>query len=450
MPRDARFSKPIAIIGTGISGMSAAWMLAKDHDITVYESAPRIGGHSNTVTTEIDGQAIDVDTGFIVYNEETYPNLTALYHHLHVPTSATNMSFAASLRGGRTEYSGESVFGLIAQKRNLLRHRFWSMLYHLQRFYRNAPRDVRDGSASSQTLGEYLHAGKYSKAFIDDHLLPLSAAIWSTAPGKMLDYPVEAFVRFHENHGLLKFTGRPVWRTVAGGSKNYIESITNEYADRIEVNARIQHVRRSPQGVEIFHKDGRRTQFDHVVFATHADQALALLDDPSEQERSLLSAFRYCDNKAYLHSDPSLMPKRKSVWASWNFLEGSDTSGALVVTYWMNKLQALKTNSDLFVTLNPDRMPQKHLCHRIETYQHPVIDSAAIRAQNDLWSLQGRNGTWFCGAYFGAGFHEDALQSGLAVAEQLGNCRRPWTVADESGRIRISPTVAADGEAALS
>lgn len=437
MPRDQQIPKRIAIIGTGISGMSAAWMLAPDHDITVYESASRIGGHSNTVTVDCDGSAVDVDTGFIVYNELTYPNLAALFDYLDVATLETNMSFAASLRGGTTEYSGESIAGLVAQKRNLVRGRFWSMLYDLQRFYRNAPRDVLNGNAAGQTLGGYLCAGEYGEAFVRDHLLPLSAAIWSASPGDMLAYPVEAFVQFHENHGLLKFVDRPIWRTISGGSKTYVKKLTRDFADRIILDARIRRVRRTSGGVEIFHDDGRCEYFDQVIFATHADQALALLEDPTEAELSLLSSFRYSTNFAYLHSDVSLMPKRKPVWASWNYIDGKYSTGALVVTYWMNKLQDLGTDKDLFVTLNPEQLPQEHLCHRVETYQHPVIDGAAIKAQQQLWSLQEVNDTWYCGAYFGAGFHEDGLQAGLAVAEQLGGRRRPWSVENESGRIQV-------------
>jgi predicted NAD/FAD-binding protein len=449
MPRDSFRQNRIAIVGTGISGLSAAWLLAPDNDITVYEQAGRVGGHSNTVSIDCGGSAVAVDTGFIVYNEVTYPNLTALFDHLDVPTHATNMSFAASLRGGDAEYSGESIPGLFAQKSNVLRGRFWSMLYDLQRFYRHAPSDAKSPQHRDLTLGEYLRARKYSDAFIRDHLLPLSAAIWSATPGDMLDYPLEAFVQFHDNHGLLKFAGRPIWRTVRGGSRVYVERLTRRFDGRIRTGSGVVSINRSVDGVEITDRTGRTELFDHVVVASHADQALAMLVDPSPEERRFLSAFRYSRNEAYLHSDPALMPRRKKVWASWNFIESEPGEDRLVVSYWMNKLQDLGQCPDLFVTLNPVEAPREDLCHRVETYEHPVIDRAAIDAQKQLWSLQGVNRTWFCGAWFGAGFHEDGLQSGLAVAEQLGGVRRPWTVANESGRIHIQPVAATKQDASV-
>lgn len=437
----------VAIVGTGISGMSAAWLLASNFDVTVFEAAGRIGGHTNTVTCSIAGEDIAVDTGFIVYNEQTYPNLAALFDHLGVKTGETNMSFAASLRGGSTEYSGETLAGLIAQKRNIFRPRFWSMLLDLQRFYRLAPAASQPGIGYTEnqhaTLGDFLERHKFGPAFIEDHLLPLSAAIWSAPPSEILNYPVEAFVRFHENHGLLKFVNRPIWRTVEGGSSSYVEKLTAGYSDTIRLNSKVCSIRRTGTGVELTEEKGNRATFDHVVLATHANQALAMLSDPSELERNLLSGFRYSRNEAWLHSDPTLMPKRKKVWASWNFLSSENQRNDLVVTYWMNKLQNLQTEQDLFVTLNPQSPPRENLCHCIESYEHPVNDFAALNAQKKLWSLQGTNGTWFCGAYFGAGFHEDGLQSGLAVAEQLvaqaGNNKthRPWKLENESGRIHI-------------
>jgi len=424
--------------------MAAAWLLSGHFDVQVFESAPRPGGHSNTVTLELDGCLVSVDTGFIVYNERTYPNLTALFVELGVATEATNMSFAATLRGGDLEYSGESLAGLFAQWRNIFRPRYWSMLYDLQRFYRRAPTVLADASARRLSLGDYLRQEGYGAAFVEDHLLPLSAAIWSAAPSAIRDYPVEAFVQFHENHGLLNFVNRPVWRTVSGGSQSYVERLTAPYTNAVRYNSQIVSIERTAAGVEIIDDSGTRAIFDHVVVASHADQALAMLSDADSHERSLLSAFRYSSNRAFLHSDPGLMPRRKRAWASWNFIDDGDQSSPLVVTYWMNKLQRLRTERDLFVTLNPGVEPLEETIHRVETYQHPVIDGPAIDAQRSLWSLQGRGGVWFCGAYFGAGFHEDGLQAGLAVAEQLAlaeglpNVRRPWRVAAESGRIHVS------------
>lgn len=440
-----------AIIGTGISGLSAAWLLAPHADVTVYEGASRVGGHSNTVDVALPDGCVAVDTGFIVYNQDAYPNLTALFRHLDVETCATDMSFAASLKGGAMEYSGASLGGLVAQRRNIVRPRFWSMLYDLQRFYRKAPALAHDPDHVSRTLGEFIAAENYGAAFVEDHLLPLSAAIWSAKPADILDYPVSAFVRFHENHGLLKFTGRPVWRTVSGGSRRYVEALSSEFSDRIRLDAGLVAIRRTAGGVELVDEAGRVARHDHVIIATHADEALDLLADPTPGERELLSSFKYSRNETWLHSDADLMPRRRSVWASWNFIgEGHDRAGEpLVVSYWMNRLQRLATRENLFVTLNPTRKPRADLTHRIETYEHPIFDRRAIEAQKRLWSLQGDGGVWYCGSYFGSGFHEDGLQAGLAVAEELGRAegltgvRRPWQVENESARICITAAAAA-------
>jgi predicted NAD/FAD-binding protein len=428
--------KRVAVIGTGISGMSAAWLLSQRHAVTVYESDRRIGGHSNTVMVPSAQGPIAVDTGFIVYNELTYPNLTALFAHLDVPTQLSDMSFAVSLADGDIEYSGGSLSGLFAQKRNLFQPRFWSMLRDLQRFYRQAPRDLAQLEEIHTTLGDYLDANAYGAAFRSDHLVPLAAAIWSTPTNRVLNYPAESFIRFQDNHGLLKLRDRPPWRTVLGGSRAYVERLTRAYADRIRCSTGVTAVQRDGDGVKVRDRNGDVGAFDDVVIATHADQALALLDDPTDQERRLLGAFAYSRNTAVLHSDPALMPKRRAVWSSWNHIGrvGDDDAAACpTVTYWMNALQGIPHETPLFVTLNPPR-PPRDVWHS-EVYEHPLFDSAAIRAQQQLWSLQGRHNTWYCGAYFGAGFHEDGLQAGLAVAEALGGVRRPWNVANESGRI---------------
>jgi predicted NAD/FAD-binding protein len=438
MQGKAAIQRNIAVIGTGISGMSAAWLLSQDHKVTVYECDRRLGGHSNTVTVATAKGPIAVDTGFIVYNELTYPNLTALFQHLKVPTQLSEMSFAVSLADGDLEYSGSNLSGLFAEKRNLIRPRFWSMLRDLQRFYREAPRDLAVLEEVHTTLGDYLDAGAYGAAFRKDHLLPMASAIWSAPTSTILSYPAAAFIRFQDSHGLLKLRNRPPWRTVLGGSRAYVERLTHAYADRIRLSAGVTAVHRTGDGVKIRDRQGHIETFDDVVIATHADQALALLDHPTPEERRHLGAFRYSSNVAILHSDPRLMPKRRAVWSSWNHIgrdNDDETQDCPTVTYWMNALQHIPHETPLFVTLNPQRAP-RDAWHR-EVYEHPLFDSAAISAQRHLWSLQGRHNTWFCGAYFGAGFHEDGLQAGLAVAEALGGGRRPWTVANESGRIAI-------------
>ncbi|WP_454885048.1 NAD(P)/FAD-dependent oxidoreductase [Sphingomonas oryzagri] len=422
----------IAIVGSGISGLSAAWLLAQRHRITLFEADGRVGGHSHTV---VAGGA-PVDTGFIVYNEQAYPNLTALFRHIDVPTRPTEMSFAVSLDRGRLEYGSADLGGLFAQRRNLASLRFWSMLRDLERFYRRAPRDLPE--MGSLGLGAYLDGLGCGAAFREDHLYPMAAAIWSTPVEDIPDYPAAAFVRFCENHGLLRLGRRPVWRTVDGGSREYVARLTRTFSDRIRTSSPVRSIRRARGAVMIESGSGFE-RFDHVVIASHADQALAMLADANAQEHRILGAFGYRRNEAVLHSDPSLMPRRRRVWSSWNYASQAGEGGpALSVTYWMNRLQGIPDSHPLFVTLNPVHAPDPALVHRRDIYDHPVFDGAAGAAQADLWSLQGTHNTWFCGAYFGAGFHEDGLQSGLAVAEQLGGVRRPWTVADESARIRIT------------
>jgi predicted NAD/FAD-binding protein len=430
--------KNIAVIGTGISGMAAAWLLSGKHKVTVYESDRRIGGHSNTVTVNSAKGPIPVDTGFIVYNEETYPNLTALFDYLNVPTQPSDMTFAVSLANGDLEYSGSNISGLFAEKRNLLRPRFWSMLRDLHRFYREAPRDLAVLEQFHTTLGDYLDAGAYGTPFRRDHLLPMAASIWSAPAATILNYPAAAFIRFQDSHGLLRVRNRPQWRTVLGGSRAYVERLTACYADRIRLSSGVTSIRRDSDGVKVRDCNGSVEAFDDVVIAAHADQALAMLDDPTPEETRLLGAFRYCRNVAMLHADHRLMPRRRSVWSSWNHVGGNsdaETRDCPTVTYWMNSLQSIPHDNLLFVTLNPQREP-RNILHQ-EIYDHPLFDSAAFMAQRQLWSLQGRRNTWFAGAYFGSGFHEDGLQAGLAVAEQLGHVRRPWDVANESGRIAV-------------
>jgi predicted NAD/FAD-binding protein len=428
-------AQTVAVIGSGISGLSAAWLLSRHHDVHVFEADDRIGGHSNT----LDVAGHPVDTGFIVYNEATYPNLTAMFDHLGVATRATDMGFAVSLDQGRLEYAGGDLGGLFAQKRNLASPRFWRMLADLVRFYRQAPRDLP--ALHDVSLGDYLDRLGMSAAFRDDHLYPMAAAIWSTPVAMIPDQPALAFIRFCENHGLLNLGARPAWRTVEGGSRAYVERLSAPFAKSIHTRTPVRTIRRLAGGVEL-HTDAGPARFDAVIIATHADRALALLADADADERRVLGAFSYRPNMAVLHSDPALMPRRKRVWSAWNYASIGDTADpALSVTYWMNKLQGwLPDDLPLFVTLNPLRAPDPARVHATIAYDHPVFDMAAGRAQGQLWDLQGRRHTWFCGAHFGAGFHEDGLQSGLAVAEDLGNLRRPWQVADESARICITRT----------
>jgi uncharacterized protein len=428
----------VAVVGTGISGLSAAWLLSPRHDVTVYEQSERIGGHSNTVVASVGGREIPVDTGFIVFNRSAYPNLSALFERLAVPTRDSDMSLAVSLDDGALEYSGTGIAGLLAQPQNVLRGRFWSMLRDLVKFYRQATQDADLLKDETLSLGDYLDAGGYGAAFRDDHILPMASAIWSAPPSEILAFPVATFIRFHRNHGLLQLTQRPVWQTVAGGSIVYVKRLIQSFADRIKLDTGVVSVQRGADGVIVTDSRGGSNRYDHVVMATHANQALAMIADPTPDEVELLGAFRYSHNLAVLHSDPGFMPQRRPAWSSWNYIGSRDTPGAAVgVTYWMNRLQSIPDTTPLFLTLNPSRPPRAGTLHHSEIYEHPIFDAAAIPAQRRLWSLQGKGNLWFCGAHFGAGFHEDGLQAGLAVAEQLGGLRRPWNVPNQSGRIFV-------------
>ncbi len=424
----------IAVVGAGVAGLSAAWLLSQRYDVTLFEGDGRVGGHANTVEAPGTKGPVSVDTGFIVYNEPNYPNFTALLKHLAVESRPADMALSVSLDDGDFEYSSGALF---AQASNLFSARYWAMLRDVGRFYRQGPKDLASLEAPLTSLEDYLATKGYCQAFRDDHLLPQAAAIWSTPLGAIRDYPAAALIRFFQNHGMMSLFGRGKWRTVSGGSSAYVAKLAAAFAGEVRTGVRVSAVRRDLFGVDVRDSSGRTERFDQVVIATHGDTALSLLDDANQEERRLLSAFRYHRNLAVLHADARLMPMRKAAWESWNHIGRRETPGEGCVTYWMNRLQSIRDAGDLFVTLNPTREIAPDKVIHSDVYEHPLFDAAAIAAQAELWSLQGARRTWFCGSYFGHGFHEDALQSGLAVAEAMGGGRRPWRVADESGRIQI-------------
>ena len=428
----------IAVIGSGISGLSAAWLLSKHHRVTLFEQDSRLGGHTNTIDVQTADGMVPVDAGFIVYNELNYPNLTALFGHLGIRTEPTRMTFAVSADGGVFEYSGSGLPGLFGQLSNVWRPRQWRLIADLLRFFHSS-RDRLTAYPEGMSLGNFLAKEGYSSVFIDDHILPMGAAIWSTPMSGMLDFPASTFINFYANHGMLQANGRPDWKTVSGGSKQYVERLMADGNIEVTSGAAVCRVGRNETCVHIEDARGVVRLFDYVVIGTHADQALHMLGDATPQETELLGAFPYERNRAVLHRDKRLMPRRRRLWESWNYLkQGRGVENTLCVTYWMNSLQNLPTSTDLFVTLNPSWDIHPKAVDAVLNYEHPVFTAEAIRAQTLLWSLQGKRRTWFCGSYFGYGFHEDGLQSGLAVAEQLGGFRRPWSVAGESDRIHLT------------
>jgi uncharacterized protein len=413
----------IAIIGSGVSGLGAALALKDTHEVVLFEKDSRLGGHANTVTVDCSDGAVAVDTGFIVYNEANYPNLVGLLDSLGVETRLTDMSFACA--GGGVEWSSNFPRGVFAQKRNLVNPSFLWMLNDIRRFNDLARNDLLKADLKDLSLGAYLKLRGFAEGFRDRYLLPMGAAIWSTTEGRIGDFPAESFLRFLQNHGLLQFTP-PMWRTVAGGSRSYVEKIGALLGDRVRTNAAVTHVRRVPGGVLVEAGQGPEL-FDQVILACHSDQSLRLLDaDP--EERAFLGAVRYSANKAVLHRDPALMPVRRQAWGSWNYIGDKQSSSTPYVTYWMNNLQMLETADPLFVTLNgPPADPALVIAEY--DYDHPQFDTAALAAQRRIGRIQGRGGVWYAGAWLGYGFHEDGITSGLKVALELGG-RIPWAFVD--------------------
>ena len=417
----------IAVIGSGISGLAAAWLLGQRYQVTLFEQNDYLGGHTHThALHDLAGRPQAIDTGFIVFNRPNYPHLTGLFKTLGITTQPTEMSFGVTLDGGRLEYGGASFGTLFAQSKNLVRPRFLRMVRDILRFNRlgkaalHAP--IRDTGAS---LGDFLQHHGFGSGLIHDYLLPMAAAIWSCPTEVMLDFPALSFLQFFENHGLMNVQDRPPWETVVGGSARYIDAMCTSGQFTTHRNTPIHRVVREPNGVYLPEVNAR---FDACVYASHADQTLAMLDDADEQERHILGAFRYQENRAYLHRDVALMPKIRRVWSSWNYLGQTNQSGqrAVAVTYWMNHLQRLTSDRPWLVTLNPFTPPDPALTDRVMTYHHPVFDANAIAAQHALPSLQGHRHGYFVGAWTGYGFHEDGLRSAVSVAEQLG-VTAPWS-----------------------
>ncbi len=434
----------IAVIGAGIAGLGAAYALKDRHQVVLYEKDSRLGGHANTVTVDYDGVPVDVDTGFIVYNYENYPNLVGLFDSLGVATRETDMSFACA--GGGLEWSSNFPSGVFAQKRNLFNPTFLRMLSDIGRFNAGAQADLLKADFQDLTLAGYLKVRGFTDQFRDRYLLPMGAAIWSTSESRIGDFPAESFLRFFSNHGLLSFN-QPKWRTVIGGSRRYVKRIGDVLGDRARVGAGVASVTRLRSGkIEVRDRAGQADLFDRVIFASHPDQTLRMLQALDGEERAFLGAIRYSANRAVLHRDPALMPSRRAAWGSWNYV--TDAGSPAYVTYWMNQLQGLAPARPLFVSLNGPE-PDPALTFASFDYDHPQFDTAALAAQRQFHRIQGRGGVFHAGAWLGYGFHEDGLTSGVKAALALGG-EVPWRfvdhrVGDVQAPLLTRPQLAAAG-----
>ncbi|MCB9903915.1 MAG: FAD-dependent oxidoreductase [Planctomycetes bacterium] len=407
----------IAVIGTGISGLVAARELSRDHEVDVFEAASYVGGHTNTVDVVEGDRKLAVDTGFIVFNERTYPNFCRLLRELGVEQRTSDMSFSVRNERSGLEYNGTDLNGLFAQRRNLLRPSFWRMVRDILRFYREA-REVLETPDDDLLLGDFLRARGYSRGFVEDHLIPMGAAVWSSTAEGMRRFPLRFLVQFFENHGFLQVDDRPDWLTVVGGSRSYVAPLIEPFRDRVRHDTPVREVRREPRGVRVTTASGEQHLYDRVVLATHSDTSLRMLADASPLEREVLGAFNYQPNEAILHTDRGVMPRLRRAWASWNYHVMDPPAELPTVTYWMNLLQGLESEQDYFVTLNRDDVDPAKVLRRI-SYSHPVFTAGAVAAQARHAEVDGADRVHFCGAYWGYGFHEDGVKSGLVVAERV-------------------------------
>jgi uncharacterized protein len=400
----------IAVIGSGISGLSAAYFLSKYHKVDLYEQNNHFGGHSYTYDIKEEDKIVPVDLGFIVFNELTYPNLINFFNELKVPFEKSNMSFSVSIKNTNIEYGGSGFNAIFANKLNLFNFNFLKMIREIISFYNYAP-TLLSNNDNEETLGNYLERSKLSKYFIDYHIIPMVAAIWSMPFSKAKEMPLKLFLNFFINHGLFRLKNRPQWYTVTNRSRFYVKKILENISGEIFKNYKINNISRSDENVRIS-IGNEYLDYDHVVLACHADQSLNILEKPTIKEKEILNKFTYVSNKAFLHTDENLMPSRKKAWSSWNSITKDNKT---CVTYWLNKLQKLKTDKNYFLTLNPVEEIDQNKIVKQEKFTHPYFNNENVNLQKDLHLLQGRKRAWFCGSYFGYGFHEDGLKSSMEL-----------------------------------
>ena len=406
----------IAVIGSGISGLSASYYFSKNHKVDLFEQDDHFGGHSYTYDIKEDNKIIAVDLGFIVFNEQTYPNLIRFFNELNVPFEKSNMSFSVSIKDTNVEYGGSGFNAIFANKKNLLNFKFLKMINEIINFYKTAP-SLINTETSNITLGDYLKSSKLSKYFIEYHIIPMVAAIWSMPFQKAKEMPLKLFLNFFTNHGLFKLKNRPQWFTVSNRSRTYVKKVLEKISGEVFKNYKVSKILRSENNVRIL-IGNEYLDYDHVILASHADQSLELLDDPSLEESEILKKFTYVSNEAYLHRDENLMPIRKSAWSSWNSISKNENT---CVTYWLNKLQNLNSEKNYFLTLNPVEAIDKNKIIKKIHFTHPYFNKDNVALQKDLNKLQGKKRTWFCGSYFGYGFHEDGLKSSKELFKKFEN-----------------------------
>jgi predicted NAD/FAD-binding protein len=404
----------LAVIGSGISGLSAAYHFSKNHKVDLFEQDDHFGGHSLTYDIKEEDKVVPVDLGFIVFNEQTYPNLISFFRELDVPFEKSNMSFSVSVKDSNVEYGGSGLNAIFANKKNLLNLKFLKMINEIISFYKKAP-SLLNHNLSEDTLGNYLEKSKLSKYFIEYHIIPMVAAIWSMPFEKAKDMPLKLFLNFFINHGLFKLKNRPQWYTVTNRSRAYVNKVLEKISGEVFKNYKVSKILRSENNVRIS-IGNEYLDYDHVILASHADQSLKILEEPTSDEDRILKRFSYVSNKAYLHIDENLMPLRKSAWSSWNSITKDNRT---CITYWLNKLQNLKTSKNYFLTLNPvEQINNNKILKKID-FTHPYFNKENVKLQKDLHKLQGKKRTWFCGSYFGYGFHEDGLKSSIELFKKF-------------------------------
>ena len=412
----------IGVIGSGVSGLVSALTLQERFEVSLFEKNSKLGGHSNTVTIEQENKKYSVETGFIVLNDKNYPIFTSLLKHLNIGVNNSSMSFSVSVDKGQFEYSS-SYIGLLGQTKNIIDPKYWGMLRDINYFYTNALKDVKD-CPDNETLEQFLKRFNYSNKFIDYHLVPMTASIWSCPTKSILNFPIKSLLVFFENHKLLNIYNRPKWSTVNKGSREYVKKIQSLLKGKIYTNSKVNKISKSKEGIRVHYQDGIKT-FDKVILACHADQSSEILIENFSEEANLLKDFKYQKNTSILHSDINFMPKRKSVWSSWNYITETGNSGNLSITYWMNELQGINSSKPILLSLNPKILPNPDLIYGQYSYSHPILDNNAINIQKKLSSIQGKNNLWFCGAWTGFGFHEDGVKSAVEIANSH-NIDLPW------------------------